>query len=700
MTWLTPLFLAAGLAVAGPILFHLWQRTPRGRRLFSSAMFLTASPPRITRRSRIENWPLLLLRALALVLIAIAFARPVWRAESQAPTVNSPGKTIAILVDVSASMQRAGYWQSIAEQISSRLDGLPSSTPVGLFLFDHRWRPVISFDDADKLGSPARRQLVKEQLASIKPGWGSGRLGMALAQTMQAVREFEARRPVKEACEVWLASDLAAGSDLAGLAGIDWPESTTLLLTTPNLPAGTNAGLQWVESRLEDKEGQLRVRVSNAQISTRDRFVIAWETDASNGEPAEIHVPPGQSRTILAPPRPNGIAETIPLKLSGDDHNFDNRLWSATGRRRQVWVLYLGEEADDDTASPRFFLEQAFAGTPSADVSVRGVSAGEREDALVDPPVLAVWTDAAVEPPPWFRDALQRGGSLLAVPRTSDDARQMAAYLGLTADSVQEAEVQEFALLNDIDFEDPLFAMFLQARFADFTGIHFWKYRRLKLPASFTGRVLAKFDSGDPFAVYQTQGDGRSWMLTSGWHPMDSQLARSSKFAPLLQRMLEQSTPLTGGSSRGPIGSSISWPLSRSEGPLSIRRPDGTTDELADPTSTYTNTDRPGIYVASRGDETASWTIHVAPEESKTDPLPRESLERLGLQTKRPAAGRELVASPARQRQLQLEELERRQANWRWCLIAAGLVLLAETGWAARQSKMTAISQEAAREPA
>src|SRR5437870_4903633 len=133
MTWLTPLFLAAGLAVAGPILFHMWQRTPRGRRLFSSAMFLTASPPRITRRSRIENWPLLLVRAFALVLLAVGFARPVWRRESQAPAISSPDKTVAILVDISASMRRKNFWESVVREVTKRIDAAPKSAHLGLF---------------------------------------------------------------------------------------------------------------------------------------------------------------------------------------------------------------------------------------------------------------------------------------------------------------------------------------------------------------------------------------------------------------------------------------------------------------------------------------------------------------------------------------------------------------------------------------
>ncbi len=79
MSFLTPLYIAGLLAVSLPIFFHLIRRTPRGRLPFSSLMFLEPSPPRVTRRSRLDNWALLLLRALAVCLLAAAFARPFFR---------------------------------------------------------------------------------------------------------------------------------------------------------------------------------------------------------------------------------------------------------------------------------------------------------------------------------------------------------------------------------------------------------------------------------------------------------------------------------------------------------------------------------------------------------------------------------------------------------------------------------------------
>ena len=262
----------------------------------------------------------------------------------------------------------------------------------------------------------------------------------------------------------------------------------------------------------------------------------------------------------------------------------------------------------------------------------------------------------------------------------------MLAWTGIAASDIAEAAVTDYSLLSDIDFEDPLFATFAEARFADFTGIHFWKHRRLVLPPSFTGQVLTRFDNHDPFLVRHPFGEGRTWLMTSGWQPGDSQLARSSKFAPLMFRLLEQSMPFAAAGRQGHVGDEILWPFSPQAGSVIVQSPAGVRAELAGASTPFSNTDRPGMYTADCGQEAASWAVNLAPDESKTDPLPRETLERFGILTDRPQLATAAEASPTRERQLQWEELERRQQLWKWCLLAGGLLLLLETVWAAIQA--------------
>ena len=101
-------------------------------------------------------------------------------------------------------------------------------------------------------------------------------------------------------------------------------------------------------------------------------------------------------------------------------------------------------------------------------------------------------------------------------------------------------------MLGEIAFDHPLFASLAGAQFNDFTKIRFWKYRRIDADRLGEARVLARFENGDAAVVEKLIGKGRLVVLASGWQPADSQLARSSKFVPLMSALLESSKPAAG----------------------------------------------------------------------------------------------------------------------------------------------------------
>ena len=84
--------------------------------------------------------------------------------------------------------------------------------------------------------------------------------------------------------------------------------------------------------------------------------------------------------------------------------------------------------------------------------------------------------------------------------------------------------------------------------------------------------------------------------------------------------------------------------------------------------------------------------VNLAPEESKTGPIPVEELQRLGLPLKVP------VADQARQleqkKKLQNVELEARQKLWRWLIVAAVVVLMVETWLAGRLTRRAALIED------
>ena len=99
VSFLVPAFLVGGLAALVPVVLHLRRRERIPRLPFSDVRFLRGASVEQARRRRLREWLLLALRMLALLLLALAFARPFL-----SDTVSSSQAATVVLVDTSFSM--------------------------------------------------------------------------------------------------------------------------------------------------------------------------------------------------------------------------------------------------------------------------------------------------------------------------------------------------------------------------------------------------------------------------------------------------------------------------------------------------------------------------------------------------------------------------------------------------------------------
>jgi hypothetical protein len=691
MSFLTPLYAFGALAVAAPIIFHLIRRTPRGDIPFSSIMFLTPTPPRLTRRSRLDDWLLLLLRAAALVLLAAAFARPFLRQQALADSGEAGGRRIAVLIDRSASMRRADLWpraRALAQEV------VASSVPadrLALIAFDAASRPVLGFEESASLDPAQLRATVRNRLAALEPSWGSTNLGRALVEAAAAIGDLAEGGKKKAAApgRIVLISDLQQGSRLEALGEIEWPRDVELEVRAV-AAEGPNAGLH----PLPEGEGtepnaadtQVGVRVSNDAASRRESFDLYWldgrGTDA--GKPISVYVPPGESRVVRVP-RPAGSGPYRGLRLKGDAHEFDNTLYLAAEPRREETVLFVGSDRPDDPAGLLYYLERVYPETARRSVKVRPADPTSELtfEAGTSVPLVVLTggtTQANIER---LRKFVQDGGTLLYVLGAGKGPETLAALAGPPAGELAERSPDRGALLTEIRFDHPLFAPLSGPQFNDFTKIRFWKYRRIAPGSLGDARVLARFEGGDPAIVEKSPGRGWMVILTSGWAPGDSQLARSSKFFPLMSAFLDGPNPRRLDAISRLVDDRVPLP-ERGRGPaapLAVVKPDGTRIELGPESREFDDSDQPGVYTAETARGARPFAVNLDPLESKTAPLSLETLEQFGC---RLASRGVAEADPEQLRQLQGRELEARQKLWRWVILATTLVLIIETWLAGR----------------
>ena len=131
MRFVNPLWLLAAGAMVWPVVFHLIRRQRFQRMELATLRFLIEAVEERRSFRRIENWPLLAVRALAVAALAFLLARP-FRAGSAMP--REEGAAAIVLADVSGSQAR-GRGVDLPAAARKWIDALPTGSQLAFARF-------------------------------------------------------------------------------------------------------------------------------------------------------------------------------------------------------------------------------------------------------------------------------------------------------------------------------------------------------------------------------------------------------------------------------------------------------------------------------------------------------------------------------------------------------------------------------------
>ncbi len=688
MSFLAPLYLAGLAAIGLPILFHMIRRTPKGKVPFSTLMFLEASPPRVTSRSKIEHWLLLLLRAAALILLALAFSRPFMR-QSEDQTVDAEAKRRAILIDVSASMRRDGLWEQATKKVDTLLKDVKPDDSIGLFVFDQELLPLLSFEEWSGLQAGHQAAVAQERLKEVTPGWMGTNLGAVLPEAVTVALDEAGEKVATRATEVVVITDLQRGSRIEGLQTFDWPESLTVDIQRVEAKTSGNASVQVVGSF--DQKSGLRVRVDNVADSPHERFKVEAASDATadaESDPAlmaggvqDVHVPPEQNRVVQLKNVSN-VSKPIVVSLSGDDDSFDNQAWYVRPQTSRVPVLYRGDGSSSDPNELRYYLERAFLPTPAREIDFYAESDSNLPDESWMTGLSVVTKRLDSEQIRLSSKAVENGWTLIVVGASIDECKQAFEIAGTETPDISEANVEGYAMLSDVDLEHPVFQPFNDVRLADFTKLPIWKHRNIEGDLPESAKVLALLDGRRPALVELPRGNGRVLLFTFGWHDADSQFVLWSKFVPLMNSLVDDFAGTSVEPPRAIVGDHfpIHTLAGSATGEMIVTAPSGLEHSVELSQSAFSVLTEPGIYSFAwtdrDGPRTASIAANLDPLESRTDSLGLDEIRALGVPLPDVVEAR---LTTDEKRQLLARELESRQRFWQWVILAGIVLLLIET---------------------
>jgi hypothetical protein len=507
LSFLSPLFLIGAIAAAVPILLHLFHRKTEVVIDFPAVRLLKRAPVQQHRRRRLRELLLLALRVVALLLLALSFARPYF-AGVAAP--NSAPLTV-IAVDTSMSMSAPGQMDRARSAAAKAAAAAPASHALAL----------VGFGDAATVvvGPTTDRSAVASAIAGLEAKGTGTRFRTALARSSEIIGAREGH--------VVIVSDLQqSGWEANDDGGLPDGVGTEVIGVPP--PAGNLA-------------------VTSAE--RRDRRIVASIQNYGN---VEVKTPV----RLFAGGRELARTDIIMAARGAADAELRGSL-PATGDAEVRIEDTTGYQADnvrsvllDPTpATPIAVVVADPTGSTGGLYVERALTVagnGDEFDVVVrDGREVAKWNDAHRsrfgamfvlgtrtldrDGREAIRNYLNRGGQVMLAMGPGVDPGTLTDVLGTRLSFDDDPVRTPGATMIASDGRHPIFRPFLNPS-GPLGDVQVDQHRRLKDQDDRT--VLARFSGGDAALTEQTVGKGRLIVFTSDLDNEWSRFPLNPAFVP------------------------------------------------------------------------------------------------------------------------------------------------------------------------
>lgn len=553
LSFLAPaLFAGIGFLIA-PYLIHQIRRPEREPLRFSSLLFIPDARKEVIERRRVQHVWLMLLRMLLLLLLALAFARPYWKALA-AHEANDVVSRHIILLDTSYSMGTSEHFDEAKRAALALLDEVKSGELVGVAGFARAPRELAPLQPE---GDPESDSIARARRA-IEGATLTDEATAYLPALQYAQMQFAAAGKDGDGVQsvVHLISDFQRSGMPERYAGWKLPPNVAL----HSVPIGVGAPPVWNLGVVD-----LSVRKMDATTFRVVAKVKNWSDQDANDVEIQLVVEGKAPLSNTLSVRAGNATQTSfhveragdasfegVVVLAQDDLALDNRryfAWNVPPKQRVLLVSDAKGDGRDRAAwRPGLFFANALRNEAGLPWQTEIVSSQELPQALADPtrrPAVAVVCDIDGLSAELARELAQyvRLGGRLLLSLTDDIALDTLsgsllsdARIGIAGLEYEQMRESRFELMSWVDLDHPIFMPFRGTRFNDFSSLRFRNHYVLEADSA---QVIARLDDGCAAMVETTLGKGRiiiwAFPVQLDW----TNLPKSKRFIPILHETLQ-----------------------------------------------------------------------------------------------------------------------------------------------------------------
>ncbi len=552
MSFAVPLFLLAMLAALIPVLLHMINLQKAKTIPFSTLRFLRLGVEKTRRRKYLHDILLLAFRAAALLLIALALAKP---------TVTHFGgllgsgdaSAVVLILDNSSSMSTVDVggsrWEAALAATYEILDRLDQRDSVALLLTCGPPRPAL-----DQLYQ--NLEVVRETLAECRVRYEKADLLSRIRKAESLLQDSSA--PNKEIYVItdmqavsWDSSMAAepapAGQELPPVVLVDVHRETlanAALIDVTLQSAGPVAGMPIQATvRLQgdlklDQQRHVELLIDDQTIETSPTITI----------PAAATAEHSFNFTVDQPGIHTGV-----VRLRGDDAcgNDNQRLFAISAARNIPVAVIKPNEHEISYLEDSYYLERALNPVGGGDwaIQVDSLLPGALTSAPLRDYAIVFCVNLPALDAPYaarLRDYVRGGGHVVWICGDNVEAglyngmNQSAGgeLLPVSLTRRRESESSQDGGWNIgwIDVAHPALAAFAQPQ-SLYQSVLVSKYIAVDAVDQSLAKVLAKLDDGDPLLIERPVGSGSVLFLGTSVHVAWSNLPLRPLFLPLLARL-------------------------------------------------------------------------------------------------------------------------------------------------------------------
>jgi Aerotolerance regulator N-terminal len=563
---LSPVFLAAAVAVGVPIFIHLFQRHETRRFSFPALRYLQRTERDHARQIKLRQLILLLVRVAVLLLIVGAGARLIFNGRGTA----HPPTAVVIVIDNSMSSGLVVGETRVLDRLkaiaTASLDEASDEDRIWVLRAGEPWLPALPGDATE----------ARSAIEATRPTDARGALGDAITRAvgLLAASEFEHR-------EIHLLSDLQESAFSRTQESIAGTTPIVVWSFEEDLPENNGLASVVVGGGLPPLEGQRSEVTIAALDGTSDSLRLPVRLVINERIRGAATVPVGSATSVSLPPAGagwiRGYADSDPDALRADDRRY------FAFRSRPPPVVAT-------TGSPGLFAEQALSVLEQA---------GRISTATVTGAELLVSSEGM------GLESLPASGSVLIVP--SADPTRLPALNRRLSDAGIPWRIDVRADSGEADVTG-------RGLPASLEGVRAKRWYRLRHVAESENASTALAEAGgNPWIVQGRDGLGRRYLLLAS--PLDqasSSLPVSSSMLQFLDWAASDWAGMGGTKVDYVVGDHISAP----RGATHVRLPGGAEVEI-DGTRMVRGTAQAGFYTfLEAGEEVSVVALNVPALES------------------------------------------------------------------------------------